>query len=401
MKNFFLLNILLFASVINANAQLSVDSTGHVAIASSTNSNFNSLLNVGNTGFESYSFLNSAIAARPTVIDSKINAAIVGRVNANQSFTSEHNIGVVGSTQINRGHGRNYGVCGMIDYTNNLTPNSGGAGIYGTDYVSLNTYPLNLPGIYAGYFYGAVNLQGQTTALELYTPADDRLNENMGYMARNDEDGMQTLDNLLRMNVLEYNTKKLTKERTQEEISEMTDEVRASYEMMIRDEEKMASRLHFGLSAQELQKIYPNLVMEGQDGYLTINYIELVPLLVRSIQALKQELDELKSDGENIKRTPQATDVEVLNTKSKSMLYQNTPNPFHEKTVIRFKLSDDVREASICIFDMSGKLLKKLPVSRGMESVSVNGYELGEGMFLYSLVVNGREIDTKRMILSN
>ena len=79
---------------------------------------------------------------------------------------------------------------------------------------------------------------------------------------------------------------------------------------------------------------------------------------------------------------------------------QNTPNPFREKTVIRFKLSDDAKDASICIFDMSGKLLKKLPVSKGMESVSVNGYELGEGMFLYSLVVNGREIDTKRMILS-
>jgi len=49
---------------------------------------------------------------------------------------------------------------------------------------------------------------------------------------------------------------------------------------------------------------------------------------------------------------------------------------------------------------MSGKMLKKLPVSSGMVSVTINGYELGEGMFLYSLLVNGLEIDTKRMILS-
>ena len=49
---------------------------------------------------------------------------------------------------------------------------------------------------------------------------------------------------------------------------------------------------------------------------------------------------------------------------------------------------------------MSGKMLKKIPVSKGMESVAVNGYELGEGMFLYSLLVNGQEIATKRMILS-
>ena len=31
---------------------------------------------------------------------------------------------------------------------------------------------------------------------------------------------------------------------------------------------------------------------------------------------------------------------------------------------------------------------------------TINGYELGEGLYLYSLVVNGREIDTKRMFLS-
>jgi hypothetical protein len=399
MKTHILFIILLFASVINANAQLKVDSTGHVAIASSL-SNFVPKLSVGDSPYYASSLnVSIAIAAKPNAIDHRNNIAIEGLVTADQNFTSERNYGVLGITSINSSHGYNYGVSGMISF-NNLNSNSGGAGIYGTDYAYLYNYPDNLHGLYAAYFHGGVYLSGQTTALELYTPADDRLNENVGSMARNDEDGMRTLDNLLRMNVLEYNTKKHTQERTQEEISEMTDEMRASYEMMKKDEEKMASRLHFGLSAQELQEIYPDLVMEGQDGYLAINYIELVPLLIRSIQDLKQELDELKYEEGNKYKVPQTADVEALNTKSKCMFYQNTPNPFREMTVIRFKLSDDVKDASICIFDMSGKLLKKLPVSRGMESVSVSGYEMGEGMFLYSLVVNGREIDTKRMIIT-
>ena len=81
-------------------------------------------------------------------------------------------------------------------------------------------------------------------------------------------------------------------------------------------------------------------------------------------------------------------------------LYQNTPNPFKETTVIRFSLADDAADAAICIFDMTGKQLKRIPVSRGQDSISVNGTELGAGMFLYSLIVNGKEIDTKRMILS-
>jgi hypothetical protein len=38
-----------------------------------------------------------------------------------------------------------------------------------------------------------------------------------------------------------------------------------------------------------------------------------------------------------------------------------------------------MQNAAICIFDMTGKTIKKLPVSSGMESVSIGGYELGEG----------------------
>lgn len=396
MKHFFLFSFLLLASVINANAQLKVDSAGHVAIASSS-SILRPLLTVGNTNSNYHS--NVAIAAKPTEKENMHNVAVSGFISANQSFTSDKNFGVLGITNINHSHGCNYGVTGMIGFSS-PNSNSGGAGIYGTNYSYLYDYPNNLHGFYAAYFNGGVNLHGQTTAMELYTPADARLNENVESVDRNDDNGMLTLDNLLRLNVLEYNTKNLSRERTQEEIGEMTEEVRASYEMMKRDEEKMSSRLHFGLSAQELREIYPNLVIEGQDGYLAVNYIELVPLLVRSIQVLKHELDELKSGDGNIKRAPQVTDVDDLRIKNKSILYQNTPNPLKEKTVIRFKLSEGAKDACVCIFDMSGKLLKKLPVSKGMESVSVNGHELGEGMFLYSLVVNGQEIDTKRMIVS-
>ena len=49
---------------------------------------------------------------------------------------------------------------------------------------------------------------------------------------------------------------------------------------------------------------------------------------------------------------------------------------------------------------MQGKMVKQLPVNASMQSVTINGYELQAGIYLYSLVVGGQEIDTKRMILS-
>ncbi len=165
-------------------------------------------------------------------------------------------------------------------------------------------------------------------------------------------------------------------------------------------EQADVQRTHYGVSAQELQNIFPDLVREGQDGYLTVNYTELIPLLLRAIQELKGELDEVKGNNSAGARIIPATTDVTSAIKGANVLYQNTPNPFKEQTTIRFSLADDAQDASICIFDMTGKMLKNLPISSGDTSISLNGWELGEGMFLYTLIVNGREIDTKRMIIT-
>ena len=51
-----------------------------------------------------------------------------------------------------------------------------------------------------------------------------------------------------------------------------------------------------GLSAQEVQKILPEIVVPApiDDQYLTIHYEKLIPLLVESIKELRAEIEELK-----------------------------------------------------------------------------------------------------------
>lgn len=94
------------------------------------------------------------------------------------------------------------------------------------------------------------------------------------------------------------------------------------------------------------------------------------------------------------------TNVITSNITNQACLYQNTPNPFTERTEIRFELPDNVQNAYIYIFNMSGKMLRQIPVNASMRSITINGFELPAGIYLYSLAVNGQEIDTKRMILS-
>ena len=166
-------------------------------------------------------------------------------------------------------------------------------------------------------------------------------------------------------------------------------------------DEQYYDKTHYALDADRLEEAFPDLVYIRKDGSKAINYVEMIPLLVQSINELSAEIEVLKGQSSEgaAKKTRSATNKKA-SPQTQNRLYQNTPNPFKEQTVIRFSLADDVQNAAICIFDMTGKNIKKMPVSSGMESVSIGGYELGEGMFLYSLVVNGQEIDTKRMIIT-
>lgn len=393
-----LLLILLATTSLLASAQLKVTSEGKVKISSTQTTSYANLL-VGNSTWGTGSST-VGISGSPATIGTSNNIGIVGTINANSSYSNDNNYGVLGVvSSINVNHGRNYGLAGMIGF-NNATP-YGGTGIYGATHTYLFSYPTNISGIYAGYFEGPVKVTGNITASNMYIPSDSRLSENVVSLNERGND-TSTLDNLLGMNVIQYNMKSRIPDEMPAGIeNDSTGNVREAYEYLKKDEMKMTARRHFGIDAEELQKTYPDLVLEGQDGYLAVNYVELVPVLIKAIQELKQQVDELQGT-EAAKKAPAKTSTtdDRNTTAKKNILYQNTPNPAKEQTIIRYRLADNAKDAAICIFDMQGKMLKKIPVSSDNDSVTINGYELGQGMFLYSLVINGQEIETKKMIIT-
>jgi hypothetical protein len=48
---------------------------------------------------------------------------------------------------------------------------------------------------------------------------------------------------------------------------------------------------HYGFMAQDVEKIYPELVNNSENGYKTINYIEIIPLLVAKINEMQKQID--------------------------------------------------------------------------------------------------------------
>ncbi len=86
-------------------------------------------------------------------------------------------------------------------------------------------------------------------------------------------------------------------------------------------------------------------------------------------------------------------------------LMQNKPNPFDEATSINVWVDDPLnfKKAEIVIRDISGKEIKRLPVTLyvGMNEVLYeHGYGFS-GAYLYSLVVDGAVIQTRTMIFAN
>ena len=56
---------------------------------------------------------------------------------------------------------------------------------------------------------------------------------------------------------------------------------------------------HYGVIAQEIEKIIPEIVKEGPDGEKSIAYTELIPILIEAIKTQQKQIDELKAKLEN------------------------------------------------------------------------------------------------------
>lgn len=64
-------------------------------------------------------------------------------------------------------------------------------------------------------------------------------------------------------------------------------------EFAVKMEEDMFNRNRIGFIAQDLQQVFPELVYEDRDGYLSIDYISLIPVLVAALKEQQEEIDAL------------------------------------------------------------------------------------------------------------
>lgn len=171
--------------------------------------------------------------------------------------------------------------------------------------------------------------------------------------------------------------------------------------------ENFDDRVHYGFIAQEVREIFPNLVVEDEDGMLGIDYTGFIPVMVDAIKDLQATVAEQQAEIARLNGAPQkknaAASADGLESEiATAYLAQNRPNPFRESTEIRCSLPENTSEAFICIYDMQGKQLRRIAVAeRGETSVTIEGSSLQPGMYIYALIADGSEIGSKRMIITD
>ncbi len=61
------------------------------------------------------------------------------------------------------------------------------------------------------------------------------------------------------------------------------------------------ARLGYGLVAQDVQAVAPQLVNKGDDGYLRVDYSPLTMMLLEAVQEQQAQISDLKAELEDLK----------------------------------------------------------------------------------------------------
>ncbi len=184
-----------------------------------------------------------------------------------------------------------------------------------------------------------------------------------------------------------------------------------TYDYKNLSEMNLPKGLQHGFIAQELATVFPELTKDiskpvfDKEGKLlskfefkSINYNGLISLLAAGLKELNNELKAVKTELATLKETK--SDVNsTIKVSEKAFMEQNIPNPFTDQTTIRYQLPENSTSAEIMVMDLNGTLIKSYAINKNQSEIIVKSSEIGKGLFIYSLVQNGQEIVTKKMIV--
>lgn len=287
---------------------------------------------------------------------------------------------VIGTLSIAQNCKKACGVFGGLTNTDNIEC---GVGVYGSSYPTYTLLPM---GIYAGYFRGDVKATGTiygtlVSPSSVSSPSQGGTTINLSEEATRGEGITEKLRqvDLLQMERINQDgsiaANKAIKKATC--INDEGEEVPAEDPVQTN-----LSPVSYGLAADQLKGVYPELVYEDKDGNYSINYIEIVPLLVQSIRELSAKMEALEAERDNPK---------AIKGKSSQMDIADNVN---------LSIPNKAQKIHLNIYDLSGKLVRTTDVNESGD-VRLSTYTKGlpTGTYAYSLIVDGKKQKARKIMI--
>lgn len=170
-------------------------------------------------------------------------------------------------------------------------------------------------------------------------------------------------------------------------------------------------RKEIGFLAQEVEPVIPEAVFTTDSTKSkSLAYNSIIPYLVEAIKEQQVQIecmtskvvlleviltkDNLISSSQNVNKTNEFTT-------GMAWLEQNIPNPFSSETRISCFIPSSANSSFLYIYTANGSQLRSYTISgKGNQVVTIDRNSLDPGMYFYTLVVDNKIADTKKMILT-
>lgn len=182
------------------------------------------------------------------------------------------------------------------------------------------------------------------------------------------------------------------------------------------------SKLSMGVIAQEIEKFFPEIASSNKtrDGksFIGVNYSKLGVISIKAIQEqqkiietqearitdLEQELADLKKLVEqslDMRTSSPSFGQSTITLNAPATLKQNQPNPFTESTTIEYYIPEGTSTAQLQITDLKGQVMQVMNLdNKSAGQIQLKKGTLQAGSYFYSLLVDGKVVDTKQMVLT-
>lgn len=140
------------------------------------------------------------------------------------------------------------------------------------------------------------------------------------------------------------------------------------------------------------------VTISPQISVAIISYIELIPYIIRAIKRQQDQIIALQDQIITNFQWQKNGLITLQNTK----IISASPNPSSDVISESMNIESEVTEAKLVVYDLKGAVIKSLTIKDRSYDISKSFQKdnFETGTYIVTIVVNGKSIDSKKIIFN-